>query len=93
MSHAPETERESGMQWALRFFGLRRRVPRKPPSKTTLRLYASLSVSGLALMAITNFHGFVNALGVGLFGGCGGGWFRGVWDRDRAQRTSQAKSN
>jgi hypothetical protein len=92
MGQAPQTEREGGLRWALRFFGLRRRAPRKPPSKTTLWLYASLSVSGLALMQITDFHGFVNAVGVGLFGGCGGGWLRGVWDRDHAA-AGQAKSS
>jgi hypothetical protein len=93
MSQARGTERESSLQRALRFFGLRRDGPRKPPSKATLWLLASLSMLGVLLMAVSDLHGFVNALGVGLFGGCGGGWLRGMWDRDHAKRASQPTSH
>jgi hypothetical protein len=81
-------DRESAMQWTLRVFGLRRQTPRKAPSTAVLWMLASLCMLGLALILISDLHGFVNALGVGLFGGCGGGWLRGIWEQRHARRPS-----
>jgi hypothetical protein len=89
----PKMGRESAMHWTLRVFGLRRQTPRKAPSTAMLWLLASLCALGLALIVISDLHGFVNDLGVGLFGGCGGGWLRGTWDRRQARRPSKAESN
>lgn len=85
MSQAP-AGRETGWQWALRVFGLRGRGTRKPPSKKALWICGLLSLLGVVLIVVSNVHGLVNDLGVGMAGGFGGGLLRGVWERDIAGR-------
>ena len=81
------------MAWALRLFGVRRGVPRKPPSRVTVCAYAVLAVAGLALLLVVELHGPLSALGAALVGSCGWSWFRGVSDRERAQRVGHGGSS
>jgi hypothetical protein len=70
MDRAPGAERESGMRWALRFFGLSGPRQRKLPSVAQTFWLIALGALGLPLMLLT--HGFPYYIGVVLFVGCGG---------------------
>lgn len=60
MDHAPGTERESALLWALRLFGLARpKQPPPPPSIRVISLYALAAVLGLVLLAAGDMAGFV----------------------------------
>lgn len=56
------------------FFG-----PRRPPTRRERLVLALGAIAGAVLIAVSGMHGWWNAVGVGLVGGCGGGlmWSRG----------------
>lgn len=70
MDRVPPVKRESGMRWALRFFGLSGPRQRELPSAAQTIWLLALGALGLALMLLT--HGLPYYIGVGLFVACGG---------------------
>lgn len=65
----------SALRQALRwFFG-----PRCPPSRRERLVLALGVIAGVVLIAVSDAHGWWNAIGVGFVGGCGGAliWSRG----------------
>lgn len=87
----PPNRGKSAIRRGCQLFGLERTV-RKPPSKTTLWVYAVLCILGLALI-VTTSHGLIHSVGVGLFGGNAGAWMIGRTRREDARREGQLRSN
>jgi hypothetical protein len=54
MNQEPERTRESGMRWALRFFGLSRDQRRQPVPPQTIQAAVILAVIGLVVWLATN---------------------------------------
>jgi hypothetical protein len=87
----PYRSRESGMRWALRFFGLSREQGRQPAPRREILAGLVLAVIGLVVWLATSpsHHAFsLHRLGIVVFGvglgSAGGGWIR----RRRAKRAS-----
>jgi hypothetical protein len=92
MARAPRTKRESGLQAAMVYFGLRegeRASP--PPSAKALRLLAVGAAVGLALIIFTDrgaIYGVPHYFGIALLSACSAAGIRGWWDRRKAHASA-----
>lgn len=66
------------------FFG-----PKQPASKRERSFMIFLALVGLVLIVLSGFDGWLNVIGVALFGGCAGGALANVGFRSRPHEPSQ----